>query len=435
MININNTQKMKKLVAGIFVFISTVSFAQNDDANWGKDSLSCRQNVSLYSDFLGKKDYKTASKFWQKTLEFCPQYKPLLYTNGAYIYGKLADDAATPELEKQYLDTVFYSYDKLIEFFGPTPDAKQDYGVALMKYDAKNQYEKANTLLKEAVDALGEKANKSTLQYYYKSSMYMYKAKKVDEAHMVDEFFKGVGYAEKMKGGEKVVAYYEKLAEPFLSCETLIPAQQKKYDANPDDLETLKSVLNTLSKKDCFDGDLFQIASEKLLKLEPSAEGYYNYAVLMHDKEKDSEAISNIDKAIELCGDCDDKLKYIKTAAQINANGGSTTKAYSLAQDWLALDPNAGGAYLIMAKSVASSANTCATNNVEKGIVYIIAADLASKAKSVDESVAGSANKMIGGYSSRFPSKDECFFQGVEVGSSYTIGCWINKSTTVKTRD
>ena len=418
---------MKHLVAGIFLLFTSMSFAQN----WGSDSLSCRQNVALYSDFLNKKEYKTAAQFWQKTLEVCPEYKPLLYTNGAYIYGKLQDDAENEELQQKYIDTIFYAYDKLIEYFGETPDAKEDYGVALMKYDAKNQYEKANKLLSEAVSELGDKVKASTLQYYSKSDLYMYKYKKVDETYMVDEYFKIIDASD----NEKVHDYAAKIFEPFLKCEDLVPSLTKKFEANPDDVESLKKILGLLEKRKCYDGDLFRLATEKLLTIEPSAEGYYNYAVLMFDKEKDSEAIDNINKALELCGDCEDKLKYTKTAAQIHSGAGRATQAYKLAQDWLDLDANAGGAYLIMARSVASSASSCANDAFEKGIVYIIAYDIAAKAKSVDESVSDAAGKMMGSFKGQFPTREDVVFKGVSVGDSYSIGCWINKSTTIKTRD
>lgn len=419
--------KMRYLIAGIFMLISSVGFSQN----WGKDSLSCRQNVALYSDFLNKKEYKSASQFWQKAADICPEYKPLLYTNGAYIYGKLIKDAESDELKKQYTDTVFYAYEKLIEYFGATPEAKQGYGVALMKYDAKNQYEKANKLLNEAINELGSKAKSSTLQYYYKSDYYMYKYKKVDEAFMVDEYFRVLD----VTNNEKVEGYVTKIAEPFLKCEDLVPSLTKKFEANSEDVDGLKKILALLEKRKCYDGDLFQNASEKLLELEPSADGFYNYAVLMFEKEKDAEAVKNIEKALELCGDCEDKLKYTKTAASIMSGAGKASKAYSLAQKWLELDPNAGGAYLIMSRSIASSASSCANDAFEKGIVYIIAADVAAKAKNVDESVAAKANKMIGGYRSQFPTKEDVVFKGVSAGDSYSIACWINRSTTIKTRD
>jgi hypothetical protein len=432
---------MKKAFLAIFVMMVGISFAQEEKADWGTDSLKCRQNVALYSDFLSKKDYKGATRFWQEVLGYCPKYKPLLYTNGAFIYKKLADEETDEAKKKIYIDTVFFAYERLLEYFGPNATAKEDYGIALMKYDAKNSYEKANQLLKDAIEGLPGKVSPTALQYYYMSNLQMYKAKKIDENTMVDEYFKSIDASQlaykatKSENYPKVEDYLTKVAEPFLSCEQIVPFNQKKFEEKPDDVDNLKKILSSLDKAKCTDSDLFGQVTEKLLKLEPSAEGYYNYAILMEKKNKDAESMSNIAKAIELCNGCDDKEKYISTAAKLASKAGRGQQAVAYANDWLSINPNSGEAYLIIAKAYASSASTCATNNAEKGIVYCLAVDYAAKAKSVDASVANAANSAIGTWSGYFPTKEECFFQNINAGSSYTVGCWINKSTTVRTKD
>ena len=80
-----------------FLLLTSViltSFSQNcfeaSKANWGEDSLECRKNLSLYSEFMKQKVFMDAAKFWSKTQKFCPQYKPNLYKNGIYIYKQIA---------------------------------------------------------------------------------------------------------------------------------------------------------------------------------------------------------------------------------------------------------------------------------------------------------------------------------------------------------
>lgn len=432
---------MKKAILAVFVMMVSISFAQDEQVDWGADSLKCRQNVALYSDFLSKKDYKGSTRFWQEVLNYCPKYKPLLYTNGAYIYKKLADDETDEAKKKIYIDTVFYSYERLLEHFGAKPEFKEDYGIALMKYDPKDSYEKANKLLREAIDGLPGKISPTALQYYYMSNMYMYKAKKVDETVMVDEYFRSIDASQlaykatKSDNYPKVEDYLTKVAEPFLSCDQLVPFNQKKFEEKPDDVENLQKILSSLEKAKCLDSDLFGQVTEKLLQLAPSAEGYYNHAILMEKKNKDGESMNSIAKAIELCNGCDDKEKYVSTAAKLASKAGRGQQAVAYSNDWLSINPNSGEAYFIIAKAYASSASSCATNNAEKGIVYCLAVDYASKAKSVDASVSNAANSAIGTWSGYFPTKEELFFQNINAGSSYTVGCWINKSTTVRTKD
>ncbi|MFP5471073.1 MAG: hypothetical protein ACLGGV_05715, partial [Bacteroidia bacterium] len=215
---------MKNAILAVFVMMVSISFAQDEKVDWGTDSLKCRQNVALYSDFLSKKEYKGATRFWQEVLNYCPKYKPLLYTNGAYIYKKLADEETDEAKKKIYIDTVFFSYERLLEIFGPDASAKEDYGIALMKYDEKNQYEKAHKLLGEAIDAMPEKISPTTVQLYSRSCMHLYKAKKIDEAAMIDEYFKVNDAADKAfgvsgnKNFEKAKEYSTTIFSPFLSC-------------------------------------------------------------------------------------------------------------------------------------------------------------------------------------------------------------------------
>ena len=61
--------------------------------------------------------------------------------------------------------------------------------------------------------------------------------------------------------------------------------------------------------------------------------------------------------------------------------------------------------------------------------------DMFMKAKSIDNVLTNKANKRISTYSKYFPSKEDCFFNDIEAGSSYKVGCWIGRSTRVRTRD
>ena len=69
------------------------------------------------------------------------------------------------------------------------------------------------------------------------------------------------------------------------------------------------------------------------------------------------------------------------------------------------------------------------TSNVEY-MAYMF-----SKAKNIDNVLTNKANKRISTYSKYFPSKEDCFFNDIEAGSSYKVGCWIGRSTRVRTRD
>ena len=64
-----------------------------------------------------------------------------------------------------------------------------------------------------------------------------------------------------------------------------------------------------------------------------------------------------------------------------------------------------------------------------------MAVDYFTKALS-DVETSERAKKNINTYSKYFPTKEECFFNGsLQTGDTYTVECWLNTRTTVRTSD
>ena len=45
------------------------------------------------------------------------------------------------------------------------------------------------------------------------------------------------------------------------------------------------------------------------------------------------------------------------------------------------------------------------------------------------------ASESINTYSKYFPSKEDCFFNGITSNTKHLVGCWINKNTIARTSD
>ena len=144
---INNNMKNIIFILSLF-FYSTYSSqdcVEQNKPNWGNDSLSCRQNVSLYSEFLKQKNWDDASKAWWKAQKVCPMYKPNLYANGAYIYRKMASEKVKEKSTdaNSYIDSLFIIYDLWIENFGICDEIKLKSANDIMKFKPKIGFEKA----------------------------------------------------------------------------------------------------------------------------------------------------------------------------------------------------------------------------------------------------------------------------------------------------
>jgi hypothetical protein len=57
------------------------------------------------------------------------------------------------------------------------------------------------------------------------------------------------------------------------------------------------------------------------------------------------------------------------------------------------------------------------------------------KAKSVDPSVSSRATDYISEYSEYFPTKEDLFFRSIAEGDKYTVGGWINRTTTARPKN
>ena len=58
--------------------------------------------------------------------------------------------------------------------------------------------------------------------------------------------------------------------------------------------------------------------------------------------------------------------------------------------------------------------------------------DKANRAKSVDPSLAGRADRVIAKLRPGIPDKSISFQFGFKEGDRYSIGCWINETVTVR---
>ena len=190
-----------------------------------------------------------------------------------------------------------------------------------------------------------------------------------------------------------------------------------------------------LTNQDCEDSELFARTSENLYKLEPSSQAAYNLARLFFRKEEFDKSVSYYEEAIESEQDLQLKSKYQYELGLIQfSKYDDYPKARTLARSAAENNPTWGEPYILIGNLYASSSIRCGDNEFEKSTVFWAAVDKYIKAKTVDPSCNEDATELINKYSQYFPNVEDAFFYGFENGQPYTVGCWINESTTVRAR-
>ncbi|MBN4061957.1 tetratricopeptide repeat protein [Bacteroidales bacterium AH-315-I05] len=438
-----------KIVTIAFVLISTASFSQKK-YNWGEtpeDSVCCAENYSLYSEYYKQKNYDDAIKFWRKSIKCCPKLSKSQYVHGSKMYKQFIKKEEDADKKLVLLDTLLWVYDKRIEHFGQKCYVLGRKGSDMLKY-SKKEPEKAFEVLKVSVDECGNKSEAGVIVSLYKARYLMYKkekdaAKKQEmKAQLLEWYPKlaaickhNIATAKKDNVKEmyqKVQGNLDAMFGPIADCPDIINVFGPKFEANPQDTNLLEMITKLMEKKECTSEELYLKSATVLVELKPSADAYYSVGYVAAQNNKCAEAIEHFKKSAEIAEDDKLKVKANMKTSKCYLKLGQYTSARTFAQKVLAISPNIGQAYIVIAMAYAASAEQCGDNDCIKKAAYWVAVDKLQKAKAVDETIAEKANQKIATYSKHFPGKEKCFFHNITEGTTYTVGCWINESTTVR---
>ena len=173
--------------------------------------------------------------------------------------------------------------------------------------------------------------------------------------------------------------------------------------------------------------------SKQMYILNPSSTAAHQMAKMSLAKRNFSEAISFSKKAIDSDDESDLKAEYYLTLAEAYRFSGSYSAARKAVYSALNLKNGWGKAYITLGNIYVSGAKSCG-DGFELKTVYWVAVDAFKNALS-DSETKLEASRNINAYSKFFPKKEACFFNGIQPNSEYTVGCWINKKTIVRTSD
>jgi len=429
------------------------AFAQTDDdsadatevvkgAKYGSDSATCVMHLSLYREFFKQKNYKDAYPHWRWVFFNGPIASQNTYIDGAKLVTSKIDETKDAALREKLIDTLMMVYDQRITYFNREGYVLGRKGIDLFTYRPEKT-EQIYQILKKSADLSGNKSEGAALVYYFRSIIGMVDLNKLDKTAIIDGYdvISGIvdhniklnqDKAQKLASWENIKGNIESTFEPFATCPDLVSIYQKKFSEKPEDIELLKKITNILERKDCVKEELFFKATENLHKLEPSAQSAYLMGTLNLEKNNISKAAEYMQQAANLFEDSSDKIKALNLLANINFNQRNYSQARENAQKILQLNPNYGKAYILIGDLYAASSSMCTGDDMGGKTVFWAAIDKYLKARNVDSSVEADANAKISQYSKHFPPASDLFFRDLQEGSSYTVGCWINETTTIR---
>ncbi len=416
-----------------------------------EDSAECVMHLSLYVE-----DYKlwetgtgndetfvVMVDSWRWVFKNCPAASENAYIHGLKIMKHFMENAADEAGKEAYIDTIMIIYDQRLKYYPEKAgDIKSRMGVELLKLRPQ-EFEKANQILKEAIDIEGNGTSPGTAYYYLVSAINMTRANKKDTAYIIETYdliseiydYNIENNPAKKSSYEGVLSTVEQVAAPYLNCNAIKSIYGKKMENDPENIQLLKKITALLFRKDCKDSELFFKASEKLHSLQPTANTAYLMATMNFQKENMEKTIEYSSEAVDLFEDNDSKIKSLILLAEAQKNVGQYSSARSNAYEVLSLDDQQGKAYLLLGDIYVKGAKTCGDNELTQKAPYWAAVDKYYKAKSVDPSLEEICNIKIGSAKNYFPAKSTIFFYNLNEGASYKVGCWISETTTIRSSD
>jgi tetratricopeptide (TPR) repeat protein len=447
-----------KIFTSIFIcslIAGSVSAQDEKISKYGNDSVNCVMNNSLYYEFFRQwkaSDYKNNSWKdaygpWRWVFLNCPQSTINIFLHGENILEEVINNETNKDAKEKYIDTLMMLYDNRIKYYGNEGFVLGKKGVDLYKLRPES-YEEAYSILKKSIELEAMSSSGPSIIYYFRAAEKLVKNGKSDTTLLVDIYdqsteivdqnlatAQNAGEAKAIANWENIKGNIELSFEPYATCKDLIRIYTLKFNSNSEDVNLLKKITKILDKKNCTDSDLFFKATENLHKAEPSAKTAELMGKMYIKREDYNKATEYLLQAVKLYEDINDRSDVYFLLANVYYQMKQFSNARTQCYEILKLKPNEGKTLILIGDLYASSAKECGDNALTERAAYWAAVDKYYKAKSVDPSVEENANKKISEYSKYFPANETIFFYGLTVGESYTVGCWINENTTVRSSD
>jgi tetratricopeptide (TPR) repeat protein len=422
---------------------------QDTCAKEAADQQKLLEEYSTYREFYKQENYKDALPHLRYVLKHAPGFRTTPFIDGISIYETLAEKEADSLKRESYIDSVFMLYDKRIECHGERGFVLGRKAYAMYKLRPKD-YDLVYNTIKESFELQGNQSEYFLIPAYMSYAVVQWKRKIIDDDKLMATYDQLIGIIDyNVSNNTDEGSYYESMRTPLdqllpsdlLTCESLLQRVRERWDQEKDDTAKVEKLYYTLrmakdsSGNNCLGSEEYIKVVKRLYELKPSSELAEQIGVLLFNEGKEDEAIAIFNQAVELETDPEKKGELCLNVAKILRTQKKFSNARTYAYKALDYKPNWGAPYILIGDLYASSGPLCGPGTgFDSQVVVWVAIDKYYRAKSVDPSLADEANEKIGKYSAYMPTKTDLFERGIDEGSSYTVGCWINESTTARGR-
>ena len=441
-------KSLRTLLLIIFTILFALPAVSTSGTDWvtryesQEDSMECLINISIYREFYKIDLYKDAIGPWRKVFNECPSTSERMYVEGVQMYRKFIEEAPEGPEREALIDTLMLIYDRRMEHFGGEGNVLGRKGRDLLNYrrNDMDQVYQAYEMLKRSIELDQKESTDAVMILFISASISLNKAGKIDDNQAIEDYFMVTGLLDQLVGKSsrwdraKATIDENELNSGILTCEALNRYYEPIFEQNQENKEFLEKVITFYTASGCDRSDIYVAASEKLYQIEPGPESAHNLAILFIAKNDYQKAAGYLEEAVqgEEIDPATKALWYYELAVVSSANG-EYCKAIENAREAIDLKSDYGKAYIILGDAFIASRENLGDDFQER-TAFWAAADMYTRAASVDPSVADEARRKLNDYASQYPDREDIFFRDMNEGDSYRVAGCINQTTTVRGR-
>lgn len=410
----------------------------------------------LYRDFLKAEDWERAYDYWQKVYAVAPAadgQRNTVLADGIVFYEHFLANTTDSGERNKWIDEIFKLYDQIAVCYpeGGYIQARKGFDL-YYKYRERASKREIYDLFKESIEIDGLKTNDFVvnpftalmIDLFFEDQIPVEEVKKYFD--VINELIAN-GLADCSGNGcdrWQIVKEYAparleafEVVEGFFDCEYYMEKYYKDFLEASTDCDVIRTVYSRLKWGGCPETDerfrnLIQAGNTNCVE-ESDLELAYR---ALRDAEYDK-AIELFQSAADSEERLDKKATYTLLIAKIyNAHLKDFPRARQYALQAAGIRPDWGEPYILIGRLYASSGPLCGPGRGwDSQVVVWPAIDMWTKAKNLDASVAGEANKWISTYRKFMPTKEDVFIRNLKVGQSFRVGCWIQENTLIRTVD
>ncbi len=447
---------IKIFLSAVLALAGVTAYAQDFSdpryAKWGETPEERKDNIMISSflkEEVDNRNFNAAAAHLQTLLAKCPAATENIYVHGVKLYKQKINRAESLAEKKMFVDSLLSLYDIRMLHFGSHPKRGKVYLLErkareFLTYNQSDR-EGVRAAFEEAIAAQVESngtADPEVVAIYFKNLCDDYATDVVDAMTIVNAYDASAQhFANITPEQEEFKTQFEQCfaMSGAASCENIEAIFSKKLAESGDDEKTLSQAFGLLSRAGC-ESDFFFTVGEKYYALKPSSEIAMYLAQAFQNQKNYDKANQYLRESLAVETDPVEREKLFARIGILEMTTNHFAEAVSSFREALAINPENALAPFFLAQCYVNGASGC--SGLARDAVYWVAYDLLQKAIPLLEASpetavhVDTAKKLAGAYRAAFPTKEECFFNELNDGSTYVVNCGYARgiATTVRPR-